>query len=84
MTMPFDPTAYVPTDAKANGAYYTPDAVVRSLASWAVRDEMDTMLDPSCGDGRFLMGHVNAVGVEHDPRSAAVAKARAPAALAGC
>jgi predicted RNA methylase len=81
MTMPFEPTTYVPADAKANGAYYTPDAVVRSLVSWAVRDETDAMLDPSCGDGRFLMGHVNAVGVEQDPRSAAVAKTRAPGAL---
>jgi len=77
----FEPSMYIPDDAKASGAYYTPDAVVRSLVSWAVRDETDAMLDPSCGDGRFLMGHVNAVGVEQDPRSAAVAKARAPGAL---
>lgn len=81
MTFRPDPAPYVPADAKANGAYYTPNAVVRSLVSWAVRDETDTMLDPSCGDGRFLMGHVNAVGIEQDPRSAAVAKARAPGAL---
>lgn len=74
-------SVYVPCDAKENGAYYTPNAVVRSLVSWAVQDETDTMLDPSCGDGRFLMGHVNAVGVEQDPRSAAVAKANAPGAL---
>lgn len=72
---------YVPQNAKANGAYYTPDAVVRSLVSWAVRYETNVMLDPSCGDGRFLMGHVHAVGVEQDPRSAAVAKMRAPGAL---
>lgn len=81
MNAALDLTTYVPSDAKANGAYYTPDAVVRSLVSWAVRDETEVMLDPSCGDGRFLMGHVNAVGVEQDPRSAAVAKARAPGAL---
>lgn len=81
MMLPLDPALYVPADAKANGAYYTPDAVVRSLVSWAVRDETDAMLDPSCGDGRFLMGHVNAVGVEQDARSAAVAKANAPGAL---
>lgn len=81
MTAPIDSSAYAPADAKANGAYYTPDAVVRSLVSWAVREETDAMLDPSCGDGRFLMGHVNAVGVEQDPRSAAVAKVRAPGAL---
>lgn len=81
MTSRLNSTLYVPANVKANGAYYTPDAVVRSLVSWAVRDETDSMLDPSCGDGRFLMGHVNAVGVEQDPRSAAVAKARAPGAL---
>lgn len=78
---PIEPSTYVPSNAKVNGAYYTPDVVVRSLVSWAVRDETETMLDPSCGDGRFLMGHVNAVGVEQDPRSAAVAKTRAPGAL---
>ncbi|PZX11788.1 N-6 DNA methylase [Palleronia aestuarii] len=81
MTTSLDPTTYIPADVKANGAYYTPDAVARSLVSWAVRDETDAMLDPACGDGRFLMGHVNAVGVEQDPRSAAVAKTRAPGAL---
>ncbi|OOY14469.1 N-6 DNA methylase [Thioclava sp. DLFJ4-1] len=78
---PDAPLSYIPRDAKANGAYYTPNAVVRSLVSWAVRDETDVMLDPSCGDGRFLMGHVNSVGVEQDPRSAAVAKMKAPGAL---
>lgn len=81
MTNAFDPATYKPAEHKANGAYYTPDAVVRSLVSWAVRDETDAMLDPSCGDGRFLMGHVNAVGIELDPCSAAVAKAQAPGAL---
>ena len=84
MQMTFPPIAsspYVPRDAKENGAYYTPEAVVRSLVSWAVHDETDAMLDPACGDGRFLMGHVNAVGVEQDQRSAAVAKINAPGAL---
>ncbi|WP_172332547.1 Eco57I restriction-modification methylase domain-containing protein [Mangrovicoccus sp. HB161399] len=72
---------YQPANAKLNGAYFTPDAVVRSLVSWAVQDETDLMLDPSCGDGRFLAGHVNSVGVEQDPASASVAKARAAGAL---
>ncbi|WP_299822820.1 N-6 DNA methylase [uncultured Jannaschia sp.] len=81
MTKPSTHTEYAPRNAKVNGAYYTPDAVARSLVSWAVRDETETMLDPSCGDGRFLMGHVKSVGVEQDPASAAVAKARAPGAL---
>ena len=72
---------FQPSRPKEDGAYYTPNPVVRSLVSWAVRDETDVMLDPSCGDGRFLMGHVNSVGVEQDNEAAAVAKTRAPGAL---
>lgn len=69
------------TREKANGAYYTPDAVVRSLVSWAVRSSEDRMLDPSCGDGRFLVVHSNSVGVEQDPAAAAVVHNRAPGSL---
>lgn len=66
---------------KEAGAYYTPDAVVSALVSWAVRRGCDRMLDPSCGDGRFLVEHPNSVGIEQDPVSAHVAIDRAPSAL---
>lgn len=66
--------------AKENGAFYTPDAVAASLVSWAVRDQTDTLLDPSCGDGRFIAFHPNSVGVERDPAAAAIAGERAPRA----
>ena len=52
-------------DSKQLGAYYTPPDVVRCLVSWvstAVGDR--SILDPACGDGRFLQGLENAVGVE--------------------
>jgi adenine-specific DNA methylase len=39
------------------------------------------MLDPACGDGRFLLEHSNSVGVEHDPDAAAVVHQRAPGSL---
>lgn len=39
------------------------------------------MLDPSCGDGRFLSLHPNSVGVEQNPDSAHAAIERAPASL---
>jgi SAM-dependent methyltransferase len=65
---------------KASGAYFTPDDTVRSLVSWAVRSPSDRMIDPSCGDGRFLTAHGNSVGVELDPDSFEVARARAPRA----
>ena len=62
---------------KQAGAYYTPDRVVSSLVRWAVREESDRLLDPSCGDGRFIASHRNSVGVEQDTEAAAVAKERA-------
>jgi hypothetical protein len=35
------------------------------------------MLDPACGDGRFLVAHPNSVGVEHDPQTASIAQQQA-------
>ena len=62
--------------AQTAGAYYTPDAVVANLVRWAVRKNRDRLLDPSCGDGRFIAAHRNGLGVEQD--AAAVAMGRAP------
>lgn len=67
-----------PPSRKQAGAYYTPDAVVATLVRWAVRDATDRLLDPSCGDGRFVAIHRNSVGVEQDPAAADVARGRAP------
>jgi tRNA1(Val) A37 N6-methylase TrmN6 len=66
---------------KKNGAYYTPDSVVAALVRWAIRAPNDRMLDPSCGDGRFVAAHRKSVGIEQDPESAATAMSRAPWAL---
>jgi adenine-specific DNA methylase len=65
---------------KQSGAHFTPEAVVRSLLSWVLRDPEDRLLDPSCGDGRFLAGRSNVVGIEQDPISARLAIQRAPLA----
>lgn len=66
---------------KSLGAYYTPDGVVQSLVRWAVRHSRDRLLDPACGDGRFLVIHPNSVGVEHDPSASAAVHERAPGSL---
>jgi hypothetical protein len=66
---------------KASGAYYTPDAVAQSLLRWALRSTDDRLLDPSCGDGRFIAGHRNSVGIEQDPVAAKSAIEHAPGAL---
>lgn len=66
---------------KRAGAYYTPDPVVRTLVNWAVRKSTDRLLDPACGDGRFLVAHTNSVGVEQDAWACSVVHARSPGSL---
>jgi hypothetical protein len=66
---------------KHSGAFYTPQPVVDTLVAWAVRGVTDRMLDPACGDGRFLAQHANSVGIEQDAAAAGLAIACAPGAL---
>ena len=66
---------------KEAGAYYTPDPVVSSLVAWVVCAPEDRLLDPSCGDGRFVATHRNAVGIEQDKDTTRDAVAKAPWAL---
>ena len=66
---------------KSRGAYYTPDDIVRSLVCWAVRRDGDRLLDPSCGDGRFIRIHPNSVGVEQDPQAATIVHETVPGSL---
>lgn len=66
---------------KLSGAYFTPPALAEALACWAIRNEDDRLLDPSCGDGRFIAAHSNSVGIEQDPKSAQAAIAAANWAL---
>lgn len=63
---------------KRNGSYYTPSGVAATLVSWAVRRESDALIDPSCGDGRFIAHHPKSVGIERDYTAAATASERAP------
>src|SRR3954451_15252681 len=55
--------ATVPTRApddllarKARGAFFTPPAIAQFLADWAIAKNADArVLDPTCGDGVFLL-----------------------------
>lgn len=69
------------TRRKELGAYYTPEPVVQSLVRWVVRKPSDRLIDPACGDGRFLGIHANSVGVEQDPEASAVVHERSPGSL---
>jgi hypothetical protein len=66
---------------KLTGSYFTPEALAEALACWAVVRDSDRLLDPACGDGRFIAAHSNSVGIEQEPASAQAAIARAPWAL---
>ncbi|MBI3014930.1 MAG: SAM-dependent DNA methyltransferase [Candidatus Tectomicrobia bacterium] len=66
---------------KRLGQVLTPEIVARGLVGWVVRRENDRLLDPSCGDGRFVACHRASVGVEVHKDAAAVARTRAPWAL---
>lgn len=45
----------LPETQKALGAYYTPRRVAEFLTTWAVRTSADAVLDPSAGEGVFLV-----------------------------
>jgi adenine-specific DNA-methyltransferase len=66
---------------KELGQFFTPEDVARTLVRWVIRNSQDRLLDPSCGDGRFLVSHGRSVGVELDPHVAQSAYQRAPGAL---
>ncbi len=83
--------------AKARGAFYTPPAITRFLARWAVRTADDRVLEPSAGDGAFLsalsdrfndlgMDDLNGriIAVEREAAEAAKAKLIAPDADVRC
>jgi adenine-specific DNA-methyltransferase len=63
---------------KRLGQVFTPEDVASWLVRWATSGRNRVLLDPSCGDGRFLACHRACVGVEMDAGSAEAARARAP------
>ena len=40
---------------KLRGGYYTPLELAHYLASWGIRDDTERILEPSCGDGNFIL-----------------------------
>lgn len=76
---------------KLRGGYYTSHEVVAWLCAWAIRATTDHVLEPSCGDGAFLVGAAerfielgtprtavakNMIGVEFIPNEADRAQTR--------
>jgi len=73
---------------KARGAFFTPPAITRFLAQWAIREGTDAVLEPSAGDAAFLVEAVRRLrdlgaaeppavsGIEIHPHSAEVGRER--------
>jgi adenine-specific DNA methylase len=58
-------------ERKAKGVYYTPPAVARFMANWAIRDPDDTVLEPSAGGGVFVQAaleRLQSLGATHAGR----------------
>ena len=47
-----------PALRKERGAFFTPDAITRFIANWAIRSSEDSVLEPSTGDAAFLVAAV--------------------------
>lgn len=83
----FDDT---PALRKERGAFFTPEALTRFIANWAIRTSADLVLEPSAGDAAFLVAAVARLleltedrnarpcvdGVEIHARSAKLARER--------
>ncbi len=44
-----------PALRKARGAFFTPPEIAEFISDWAIRDRLDSVLEPSCGEARFLL-----------------------------
>lgn len=42
-------------DMKLRGGYYTPAAIAKVLTEWAITDTTKSVLEPSAGDGQFVI-----------------------------
>lgn len=56
------------SEEKARGAFYTPASIAGYLASWAIRHDTDTVLEPSCGDAEFLSAAADRLNALGGPR----------------
>lgn len=83
------------SQAHRTGAYYTPPALAQTIVSLAAGERQDgfrSVLEPSCGDGSFLVPlgafdatrRASVTAFDIDPVAAAAARAKAPRADVRC
>lgn len=54
---------------KLRGGYYTPVELARYLATWAIRDGSERVLEPSCGDGNLVISALGRLAQFHNSRN---------------
>ncbi len=55
MNMRFQSNKQPVDKQKLRGGYYTPIELAQYLTTWAIRDGNENVLEPSCGDGNFVL-----------------------------
>lgn len=71
--MPAFPTNKQPADTrKLRGGYYTPVELARYLVKWGLRDGTEHVLEPSCGDGNFVVAMLEQLHSQDGARSPSI------------
>lgn len=52
---------------KLRGGYYTPTELARFLVTWGLTDNVQHILEPSCGDGNFVLALLEQMERSHAP-----------------
>lgn len=73
-----DDAADSPVARKGRGAFFTPPELADYLSAFAVRSAADAVLEPSCGEGEFLLAAGSRL------RDLGVSQALMPSHLVGC
>lgn len=66
---------------RADGAVYTPEAIVRPMVEWVLEQNPNRVVDPGAGSGRFVMHALSrrpdmaAIAVDLDPLAALMTRA---------
>ncbi|MGD9571379.1 MAG: N-6 DNA methylase [Thermoleophilia bacterium] len=61
------PRAHSFSQQRLTGAFYTPSTAADYMAAWAVRTGRERVLEPSMGDGNFIVAVNQRVSQNHDP-----------------
>jgi adenine-specific DNA-methyltransferase len=66
---------------RKSGTFYTPSALVHPMVSWIVRRDVDVLVDPGCGSGRFAAEAVRqarelpVIAIDNNPAATLVTRA---------